>query len=72
MTMGLLVDQVLEVLSIEGSQIEPPPSFGGGSSETDFLLGVGKAEDRVIFLLDIGRVLSDAEAAEVARAAVEA
>ncbi len=68
-TMGILVDQVLEVLSIESAQIEPPPSLGGDAGEVDFLLGVGKTADRVIFLLDIGRVLSDSEAHEVVQAA---
>jgi purine-binding chemotaxis protein CheW len=67
LTMGVLVDQVLEVLSIDAAQIEPPPSFGAAALDTDFILGVGKAEERVIFLLDIGRVLSEAEAREVAR-----
>jgi hypothetical protein len=32
---------------------------------TDFILGVGKAEKRVIFLLDIGRVLSNEEQADM-------
>ncbi len=68
LTMGLLVDEVLEVLSIEGTQIERPPSLGGDPRDVDFLLGIGKAADRVIFLLDIGRVLSDAETAELSRA----
>lgn len=57
-TMGLLVDEVMEVLDIRADHIEPPPAFGRGSSETDFILGVGKADKRVIFLLDIGNVLS--------------
>jgi purine-binding chemotaxis protein CheW len=68
MTMGLLVDQVLEVLSIEGNQIEPPPEFGSSHVDNDFILGIGKAEKRVIFLLDIGRVLSNDEAVAVANA----
>jgi purine-binding chemotaxis protein CheW len=59
-TMGILVDEVLEVLSISGEQIEPAPDFGTGSIDTDFILGVGKAEKRVIFLLDIGKVLGTA------------
>ncbi|HET9598377.1 MAG TPA: chemotaxis protein CheW [Anaeromyxobacteraceae bacterium] len=64
LTMGILVDQVLEVLSIEGAQIEPPPSLGEAAVEAQFILGVGKAGDRVIFLLDIGKVLGgDAPAA---------
>jgi purine-binding chemotaxis protein CheW len=58
LTMGLLVDRVLEVLSIDGAQIEPPPDFGTGGPATEFILGVGKADDRVVFLLDIGRVLT--------------
>ncbi len=70
MTMGLLVDQVLEVLSIEGSHIEPPPEFGGSQLRYDFILGVGKSDKRVIFLLDIGRILNAEEASAVAEAAV--
>jgi purine-binding chemotaxis protein CheW len=65
MTMGVLVDQVLEVLSIAANQIEPAPSFGESSIDTDFILGVGKSEKRVIFLLDIGKVLSNQESSEV-------
>ncbi len=57
LTMGILVDQVLEVLQIEAGQIEPPPSLGEAAVEAQFILGVGKAGERVVFLLDIGRVL---------------
>jgi purine-binding chemotaxis protein CheW len=60
-TMGILVDEVLEVLNIGADQIEPPPSFGG-SIDAEFILGIGKSEKRVIFLLDIGRVLTEGEA----------
>jgi purine-binding chemotaxis protein CheW len=66
-TMGILVDEVVEVLDIQGGMIEPPPDFGAGAVNTDFILGVGKADRRVIFLLDIGRVLSPEEAREVLR-----
>ena len=62
LTMGLLVDRVLEVLSIGADQIEPAPSFGATES-ADFLLGVGKAGQRVVFLLDIARLLSAPERA---------
>lgn len=57
LTMGILVDEVLEVLDISDDRIEPTPDFGAGSLDTDFILGVGKSERRVIFLLDIGKVL---------------
>ncbi len=68
LTAGVLVDQVLEVRSVEASKIEPPPSFGAGVPAADFIRGIGMAEDRVIFLLDLGRVLSESEANELARA----
>ncbi len=67
-TMGVLVDQVQEVLSIDADKIEPAPSFGPGVMSADFILGIGKAEKRVIFLLDIGRVLSGEEAERMAQA----
>ena len=59
-TMGLLVDQVLEVLSVDGSQIEPAPQLGEAAIESKFILGVGKTGDRVLFLLDIAEVLAGA------------
>ncbi len=70
-TMGILVDEVLEVLSIGSDNIEPSPAFGSAVVDTQFILGVGKADKRVIFLLDIGRVLSAQETAQVAQAATQ-
>lgn len=65
-TIGILVDEVLEVLSIESSEIEPPPNFGTqGALDSEFILGVGKVGKRVIFLLDIGRVLNKKELSPV-------
>ena len=63
LTIGILVDQVLEVLNIAEKQIEPPPNFGAGAVDNCFILGVGKSERRVIFLLDIARVLIEGELA---------
>jgi purine-binding chemotaxis protein CheW len=69
LTMGILVDQVLEVLSIESDDIEPPPCLGPDALDGDFLLGVGKTAERVVFLLDIGKVLTPHEAATLLHAA---
>jgi purine-binding chemotaxis protein CheW len=55
--MGLVVDQVSEVMNIASSDIDDAPSFGT-DVETDYLLGVAKCEGRVKFLLDIDKVLS--------------
>ena len=61
LTMGIIVDEVSEVLNISEGQIEPPPSFGGGMDEADFITGMGKLEDKVVILLDIDRVLDNEE-----------
>ena len=67
LTMGIIVDEVSEVLNISESQIEPPPSFGGGMEEADFITGMGKLEDKVVILLDIDRVLDNEELDVVAQ-----
>ncbi len=66
LTMGLIVDEVLEVLDIGADQVEPPPVFGQTEVETDFILGVGKAGQRVVFLLDINKVLTGQELSHLA------
>lgn len=70
-TMGILVDEVLEVLNIDSDQIEPTPEFGAGAIDIDmeFILGIGKAEKRVILLLDIGKVLTARESMHVKKVA---
>lgn len=69
LTMGLLVDQVLEVLSIDAADVEPPPSLGQAAVDDEFILGVGKHDKRIVFLLDIAKILSRDEAAEVSKTA---
>ena len=54
--MGIIVDRVSEVVNISASQIEEAPAFGS-SLDTDFILGIGKAEGSVKILLDIDKVL---------------
>lgn len=67
-TMGALVDEVAEVIDLKGEQIEPSPSFGTAVS-TDFLLGMGKTNNKVVMLLDIDRLLSTDELDMAAEAA---
>jgi purine-binding chemotaxis protein CheW len=64
MIMGIIVDEVSEVLDIEKDQIEPPPSFGA-DIRTDFILGMGKVNQKVVTMLDIDRVLTEREIALV-------
>jgi purine-binding chemotaxis protein CheW len=60
LTMGIVVDDVSEVLNISSEQIDPPPAFGSGV-ELDFITGMGKLEESVVILLDIDKILGGAE-----------
>ena len=53
---GLHVDSVVQVLDIPLSKIEPPPEILGGV-EGEFLRGIGRIDDRLIILLNLGRIL---------------
>ena len=64
---GIIVDTVSEVLDIPGESIEPPPSLGA-TVDTDFILGMGKANNGVKILLNIDRVLSDTAIAGIREA----
>lgn len=59
--LGLVVDEVCEVLDIPGTQIEPPPTFGQ-EVDTGFIRGIGKVAEKVIMLLDVDLILSGEEA----------
>jgi purine-binding chemotaxis protein CheW len=62
--MGIIVDKVSEVLDIAGQDIDDAPYFGA-DVKTDYLLGIGKAGERVKLLLDIDKVLSSDEVIDV-------
>ncbi len=54
--MGTVVDRGSEVRDIGDRDSEDAPAMGLDGN-TDFILGMGKAEDKVTILLDISRVL---------------
>ena len=55
--LGLLVDSVTEVLQIPAHTIEPPPPLVAGI-DAAYIKGIGKFEDRLLILLDLGKILS--------------
>jgi len=55
-TMGIVVDEVSEVIDIAQEHIEGPPDFGEVAGST-FLCGMGKVGEKVIILLDVAKVL---------------
>lgn len=64
--MGVVVDRVSEVLDLLSEDIEETPEFGA-SLNAEFITGMGKSGERVIMLLDIGKVLLGEELASLAR-----
>jgi purine-binding chemotaxis protein CheW len=62
--MGALVDSVQEVIEIEHDQIEPAPKIGI-QLNTDFVAGMGKKDDRFVIILNMDKVLSSDELANV-------
>ena len=51
-TVGLLVDEVCEVVNFSDNEIQFPPSWAGGMEEPDFINGMGQLADRNVILLD--------------------
>ncbi len=50
--MGMIVDAVSEVVSLDQSDIEPPPQEASGI-ESSYLSGVGKLNNRLLLLLNL-------------------
>ena len=57
---GLIVDAASEVLRIPNADIEPPPGVLQ-NSESSYVTGVGKLQNRLIILVDLNRVLQRGE-----------
>ena len=58
--MGIIVDQVSEVMNIAEEDIDDSPKFGADVA-TEFILGMGKMNNEVTILLDISRIFSTEE-----------
>ena len=58
--MGIVVDEVSEVITMTASDIEDTPDFGAKIA-TSYILGVAKIRGKVKILLDIDEVLTSQE-----------
>lgn len=61
---GLIVDEANNVIDINTDSIEPAPDVVG-SNVVEYISGVVKIEDRLLILLDLQKVLSNSELAEL-------
>jgi len=60
---GLIVDAVKEVIALEEDQIEKM-KYDKDGDEAHFVVGVGKIDDTLVSLLDVGVVLADRQKRE--------
>lgn len=54
---GMVVDGVSDVTTLKPEEVKPAPEFGS-SLDTQYLLGLGTVEERMIILVDIERLMS--------------
>ena len=63
---GFIVDEVNEVLRIPTTILEPPPPLVEGV-DSEYIIAVGKLEDRLLILMDLEKILSLKEKEELAK-----
>jgi purine-binding chemotaxis protein CheW len=66
--MGIVVDAVTEVLPVRAEEVEAAPEFGA-KVDTRYILGMANMDGAVKILLDIDRVMTAEEIAELEKAA---
>ncbi|MCY1481397.1 Chemotaxis protein CheW [compost metagenome] len=65
---GAVVDSVSDVIALAADEIRPRPEFGA-SFDTEYLLGLATAGERMLILVDIEKLMSSREMALVEAAA---
>ena len=65
---GIMVDAVADVLSIDPEQVEPVPDLGS-RVDTSFIKGMVRFQDRYLILLEVEKVVGEAAANDQAAAA---
>jgi purine-binding chemotaxis protein CheW len=57
---GMVVDSVSDVTTLTPEQVKPAPEMGTAFS-TDFLIGLGTIDERMLILIDIDKLMSSSE-----------
>jgi purine-binding chemotaxis protein CheW len=57
---GIVVDSVSDVTTLSAQQIKPAPEMGSILS-TDYLIGLGTLDDRMLILVDIDKLMTSSE-----------
>jgi purine-binding chemotaxis protein CheW len=57
---GVVVDEVSEVVNIQAGEIELPPTFGT-DVDVGFICGIGKIGQKVVLLLEVDKIFTSDE-----------
>jgi purine-binding chemotaxis protein CheW len=57
---GMVVDAVSDVTSLAADQLKPAPEMGSGFS-SEYIIGLGTIDERMLILVDIDRLMSSPE-----------
>ncbi|HEY8025741.1 MAG TPA: chemotaxis protein CheW [Burkholderiaceae bacterium] len=55
---GMVVDSVSDVITLTNEQIKPAPAMGS-ALDSDYLIGLGTVDERMLILVDIARLMSN-------------
>ena len=66
--MGMVVDSVSDVITLTSEQIRPAPEMGA-ALDTEYLIGLGTLDQRMLILVDIARLMSSADMGLIERLA---
>ncbi len=58
--MGMVVDSVSDVITLSADQVKPAPEMGTAFN-TDYLIGLGTLDERMLILIDIDKLMSSSE-----------
>ena len=58
--MGMVVDSVSDVITLKPEQIKPAPAMGS-ALDTEYLMGLGTLDERMLILIDLDRLMSSDE-----------
>ncbi|KCZ71145.1 chemotaxis signal transduction protein [Candidatus Methanoperedens nitroreducens] len=70
--MGFVVDSVSEVIRLSEKNVEPAPAIIASRIGMEYILGVGKLDNRLLILLNLGKILSTDELHSIMSISTEA
>jgi purine-binding chemotaxis protein CheW len=65
--MGIVVDSVSDVITLAPEQVKPAPEMGA-ALDTDYLIGLGTLDQRMLILVDIDKLMSSEEMGLISQA----